>query len=61
MKPILVVNPELGWDSVTSLLNGEEITEGQYERLEEICEKNNYILIDWKSISSVESFLLDYE
>lgn len=61
MKPILVVNPELGWDSVTSLLNGEEITEEQYERLEEVCEKNNYILIDWKSISSVESFLLDYE
>lgn len=61
MVLIMIVNPELGWDSVVAAIEGETVTTEQYERLEEICEENNYILIDWKSTSSVESFLRDYE
>lgn len=61
MKPILIVNTELGWDSVTGMLDGEEVSKEQYERLEKVCKRNNYILIDWKVLSSVEYFLQDYE
>lgn len=60
MKLILIVSPELGWDSVVSIFDRDAITEEQYVRLEELCQRNDYILIDWKSTSSVDSFLLDY-
>jgi hypothetical protein len=43
------------------VLDGENITPEQWEKLEELCEKHDYILIDWKSFSNVESFLQDHE
>ena len=61
MNITLIVNPELGWDSVISIFDTETLTEEQFQRVEEICEDNSYILIDWKRLGSVESFLRDYE
>ena len=61
MPTILIVNPELGWDSVVAILDSDDMTGEQFDRAEKICEENNYILIDWKSIQSVESFLADNE
>lgn len=61
MKPILIVNPENGWDNVSYVLNGDDMTPEQYEQLEEVCERLDYILIDWKSTITVESFLQDHE
>lgn len=61
MQLVLIVNPDLGWDSVISVFDGETITEEQWERMEEICEDNSYILIDWKRLDGVESFLRDYQ
>lgn len=57
MKPILIVNPELGWDSVVAILDAGTLTDKQCESLEKICKENEYILIDWKSVSTVKSFL----
>lgn len=61
MKPILVVNPEEGWDNVTRILDSETMTDAQYEELKKICEKLDYILIDWKSLDTVESFLSEHK
>lgn len=61
MRLTLVVNPELGWDSVVTVLDRDRVTQDQYDSLEELCERNNYILIDWKYLEDVESFLRDYE
>lgn len=61
MKPILIVNPELGWDNVSYILDGTNISDEQMEKLEEICDNNGYILIDWRRVSSVESFLQEHD
>lgn len=61
MKPILVVNPECGWDNVTCVLDAETMTNEQHEELGKICEKRDYILIDWKSLDTVESFLSEHK
>lgn len=61
MKPILIINTDLGWDNVTCILDAEKMTEDQHKRVKEACESRSLILIDWQSITSVESFLLDYE
>lgn len=61
MKPILIVNPELGWDSVVAILDSGNATEEQYKQAEKVCEDNDYILIDWKRVESVESFLSNYK
>jgi hypothetical protein len=61
MKPVLVVNAENGWDNVSYVLDSEAMTPEQWDQLEEVCEKHDYILIDWKSFSNVESFLQDHE
>lgn len=60
MKPVVIVNPENGWDSIVCVLDGEEINEEQWEQLEEVCSKGGMIAIDWHSKQSVESFLSDY-
>lgn len=60
MKPILIVNPENGWDSVSYVLDGDEMTPEQYEEVESVCKATGHILIDWKSTSDVESFLSEY-
>lgn len=60
MDFVLIVNPELGWDSVVAVLDTEGVTEEMWEKVEKICKDNHYILIDWKSVTSVESFLTDY-
>lgn len=61
MNLILIVNPELGWDSVTQTFDASTVSEEQYDKLEEICERNSYILIDWRSLRSVESFIRENE
>lgn len=61
MKPVLIINPDLGWDNVACILDADTMTEGQYERVEKACENRELVLIDWRSVTSVESFLLDYE
>lgn len=61
MNLILVVSTEMGWDSVIGIFDASTLTEDQYDRLEEVCEERDYILIDWKYLGSVESFLRDYE
>lgn len=60
MKPILVVNPECGWDNVAHVFDAAAMTDEQYKKLEEICEELGYILIDWKNLDNVESFLSEY-
>lgn len=60
MKPILVVNPECGWDNVAHVFDSEAMTDEQYKDLEKICEDLDYILIDWKNLDNVESFLSEY-
>lgn len=60
MKPILVVNPECGWDNVTHVFDAAAMTDEQYKKLEEICDELDYILIDWKNLDNVESFLSEY-
>ena len=60
MKPILVVNPECGWDNVAHIFDSETMTDEQYKDLEKICEELDYILIDWKNLDNVESFLSEY-
>ena len=37
MNITLIVNPELGWDSVISIFDTETLTEVQFHRVEEIC------------------------
>lgn len=61
MNLIMIVNPELGWDNVTASFDASTVSEDAYDRLEEICQRDSYILIDWRSLKSVESFLRDYE
>lgn len=61
MNLILIINPELGWDSVTESFDASTVSEEQYDKLEEICERNSYILIDWRSLGSVESFIRENE
>lgn len=61
MNLIMIVNPELGWDSVFATFDGSAVSGEQYDKLEDICSKNEYILIDWKSLDDVESFLRENE
>jgi len=61
MNLILIVNPELGWDSVTASFDASTVSEEQYDKLEEICERSSYILIDWRSLGSVEYFIQENE
>lgn len=61
MKPILIINTDLGWDNVAHILDAEEMTEAQFEEVEKICERDCLVMVDWQSVSSVESFLLDYK
>ena len=61
MALVLIVNPELGWDSVVAALDSDDMTGEQFDLLEQKCTQHDYILIDWKSISTVESFLSNYE
>ena len=61
MKPVLIVNAEDGWDNVSYVLDGEGVTPEQWEQLENSCENHGYILIDWKTLSGVESFLEDHQ
>jgi hypothetical protein len=61
MNLIMIVNTDLGWDSVVETFDAGTVSEEQYDKLEEICERNDYILIDWRSLSSVESFLRENE
>lgn len=63
MNTILIVNPELGWDSVAAILEvdwDDNSTGEKMEQVEKICNANNYILIDWKCVTSVESFIQEY-
>lgn len=57
MSLILIVNPELGWDSVVSVFDTEGATAEQIKAVNRVVDKNSYILIDWKSMSTVQSFL----
>lgn len=62
MNLILIVNPELGWDSVVAAFDASGVTQEQIQKLEEICHENSsYILIDWHSLGSVESFIRENE
>lgn len=61
MKPILIINTDLGWDNVACILDADAMTEDQYEEVVEVCERANLVMIDWQSVTSVESFLRDYE
>lgn len=61
MKPILVVNPEEGWDNVSYIFDAETMTDEQFKELEELCNKYEYILIDWKSVDKIESFLSNHD
>lgn len=61
MQLILIVNPELGWDTVVASFDASTVSDTQYNKLEEICERDDYILIDWRSLTSVESFIQEHE
>jgi hypothetical protein len=60
MKVYLVINVELGWDNVVHVVNRENITPEELAELKAMCKRNDYILIDYKSVESVESVLQDY-
>ena len=61
MNLIMIVNTELGWDNVVETFDASKVSQEQYDRVEKICKRNEYILIDWRSLSSVESFLRENE
>lgn len=61
MALVLIVNPELGWYSVVATFDSDDMTGEQFDLLEQKCEQHDYILIDWKSISTIESFVSNYE
>lgn len=61
MKFVLIVNPELGWDSVSNVLDTTNATKEQMAQLEAVCENRGDILIDWKTLDTVESFLLEQQ
>lgn len=61
MKLLMLVDVDLGWDNVVGVFDREEITPERMTELKAMCKRNSYIMIDYKSTQTVESFLHEFE